>query len=210
MQARAAAAARDMQRRATLPVQDAGSRKQEGRRKQGTQETPWQSAKPAAAAKQEAPVFLPPEPLHHKSPSQQARQQASYGRMRPQLRRQDWQPPPQVKRSHQHRPPAAAAPKPKPSPNPNPKPSQKQPPPAASSMPPLADLLSLLRGTGAAGQAQPPKQDFNLGGMFEAFSPGDSGSESSADSILMMLLLMLLQKENADQGLLLALLYIMI
>ena len=90
MQQQAAAAARDMQRRATLPMPP-------------------------------KPQFRQPEPLHHRSPSQQARQAASYGRMQPQMRRQEWQAPPkptarpqpQPREAHHHRgqppPPAPAA-----------------------------------------------------------------------------------------------------
>ena len=165
MQQQAAAAARDMQRRATLPMppvrsQGSGFRVQEERR--------------------------PPEPLHHRSPSQQARQYASYGRMQPQMRRQEWQQPRNQGRGQpqqrQAKPPPPAPP----------------PPPAAASMPPLADLLGLLGGLGGLGGA--PKQE----------SPeSELGANGSMDSIMMILLLFLLQKENADQGLLLALMYIM-
>ncbi|MCL1952485.1 MAG: hypothetical protein FWF60_06615, partial [Oscillospiraceae bacterium] len=92
MQQQAAAAARDMQRRATLPMPPAGSQGSGGRG-QG-ERRPQEPARPQ---------FRPPEPLHHKSPSQQARQYASYGRMQPQLHRQEWQQPPAATKKAQPR-----------------------------------------------------------------------------------------------------------
>jgi hypothetical protein len=64
-------------------------------------------------------------------------------------------------------------------------------------MPPLADLFALFGGLGEA--EAPPQHGFDE----------VQGSEG-IDSLLMMVILLLLKKENADQGLLLALLYIMI
>jgi len=193
MQQQAAAAARDMQRRATLPM------------------PPRQMQAP--------PRFRQPEPLHHKSPSQQARQVASYGRMQPQMRRQEWQAPPQTAKRpqpqsqpretyHRREPPQySGQPHYQSDPRfrePSPPPP---PPPAASAMPPLAELLGMLDGLGSLGGAAHPKQE-SPESEFGAFESTEAG-QGSMDSIMILLLLFLLQKENADQGLLLALMYIM-
>ena len=71
-------------------------------------------------------------------------------------------------------------------------------------MPPLADLLGMLGGLGGLGGAASSKQEPG-----ESFEPGKGAESGGMDSIMMLLLLFLLQKENADQGLLLALMYIM-
>ncbi len=208
MQQQAASAARDMQRRATLPMpsqgsirnQEMGIRNQDAgyteKRQSGWDKRPafYDPPKPAAR----------PEPLHHKPPSQKARQNASYSRTQPPIHNQEWQQPkpaqqqrrqePQRNKDPHHRqqqPPRYQEPPP-PSP----------PPPPQNNMPPLGDILSLLSGFGAKAQ---PKQQSN------AFEPCESNdaAEGGMDSIMMILLLFLLQKENADQGLLMALMYIM-
>ena len=191
MQQQAAAAARDMQRRATLPMPPRQRQEARGPRQEESR-----------------PAYRQPEPLHHRSPSQQARQYASYGRMQPQLRRQEWQQPASRQaagerqqgrgqpRQHQAKPPPRHQEPPPPPP----------PPPAAASMPPLADLLGMLGGLGGFGGAAQKKE--NPESVFGAFAPQEGG-EGGMDSILMLLLLFLLQKESADQGLLLALMYIM-
>jgi len=208
MQQQAAAAARDMQRRATLPMppvrsQESGFRSQGERRQQ-------EAARPS---------FRQPEPLHHRSPSQQARQVASYGRMQPQMRRQEWQAPPKHQeardRSQFHQPQSRhrehSQYRSQPHYQENPRfrepPPPPPPPPAANAMPPFADLLRMLGGLGSLGGAASPKQE-SPESEFGAFESNEAG-QGSMDSIMMLLLLLLLQKENADQGLLLALMYIM-
>jgi len=197
MQQQAAAAARDMQRRATLPM------------------PPRQIQDPPR------PQFRQPEPLHHKSPSQQARQAASYGRMQPQMRRQEWQAPPQTAK----RPQPQSQPQPRETyhrhqrqpqrqnhyqedPRFREPPSPPPPPPAANTMPPLADLLGMLGGLGGLGGTAAQESPAAPESAFGDFAP-EAGKEGGMDSILMLLLLFLLQKESADQGLLLALMYIM-
>ena len=207
MQQQAAAAARDMQRRATLPMPPA--RNQElgpPHRAYGAAGTPDRRQEARSQRQEESrPQFRQPEPLHHKSPSQQARQYASYGRMQPQMRRQEWQPP----KAAQKPPPRPAPPRNKEPPRRQEAPQyQEPPPPPASPMPPLADLLGMLGGLGGLGGAASPKQEAASEDVFGAFAPGEGG-EGGMDSIMMLLLLFLLQKESADQGLLLALMYIM-
>ena len=203
MQQQAAAAARDMQRRATLPMQP--------------------TQRPEARGKRQDQQFRQPEPLHHKSPSQQARQAASYGRTQPQMRRQQWQQPvrnqdargkkQEQNRSqpkHREQPPYGGQSRHSGQPHYQNDPRFREPPPpppATNAMPPLADLLGMLGGLGGLGGAASPKQE-SPESAFGAFEPSEAG-QGGMDSIMVLLLLFLLQKENADQGLLLALMYIM-
>ena len=62
-------------------------------------------------------------------------------------------------------------------------------------MPGLAELFAMFGGMGGAGNHSAPCED--------------GGDEGGMDSILVILLMFLLKKESADQGLLLALMYIM-
>ena len=204
MQQQAAAAARDMQRRATLPM-------------------------PPRQTQDNRPSFRQSEPLHHKSPTQQARQAASYGRMQPQMRRQEWQAPPgnqgtRGKRSEPkpqfHQPQSRQRGQPQHRDQPqyqeDPRfrePPSPPPPPPTNAMPPLADLLGMLGGLGnlgGPGRFGDAAAQEGPAGPESVFGAGGEGNESGGmDSIMILLLLFLLQKENADQGLLLALMYIM-
>lgn len=210
------AAARDMQRRAALPRQE--SRQESGNREQGTgKRNSWG---PQQQFQFYAPPYSPPppppppprssfqqfQPLHHRRPSQQARQNASYGRIRPQMHdppQNIWQNPSphQSGTSHQR---SGFQQRRK---GPTKSRSVQEPPPSPPTMPPLSELFSMLGGLGglgslgSAGNAPEPPP------MQAAF---ESMSGDGMDAILMMVLLLLLRKENADQGLLLALMYIML
>ena len=213
MQEQAMAAAREMQRRATLPVPPAAPvavrppvPEQKRKRARVAWGTPQQPPPPEPSG------FV--QPLHHHRPSQQARQTASYGRIRPQANRQPpqngWQAPPRQhtqrfepprgakqNRQGQHCRPTQQSPPPK-----NRAYQETPPSPPATAMPPLSELFSMLGGfenMSGRGAPKPPET------AFESAPPGDD----SLDSILMMVLLLLLKKENANQGLMMALMYIM-
>ena len=210
MQEQAMAAAREMQRRATLPIpprQEADpfarggmDRNQGIRNSWGMPEQPpprpsFQQAHQHVKVSQHV-QSMPQQPLHHRTPSQQARQNASYGRIRPQIhdpppRKSNWQKPGRPQQQpHQHGPKSGNA-------------YREEP---AAAMPPLADIFSILGGLGGGAPESPPTQS-----AFEGIPSGDEGTPfEGVDSILMMVLLLLLRKENADQGLLLALMYIML
>gem|GEM_PF-2753581 len=211
------AAAREMQRRATLPAPPV--------QKQQRARAPW-SASHLPGSPQQSRTSSPPhksplppepprsdfQPLHHRRPSQQARQNASYGRIRPQEnrppppRQNGWQAPPHAKQhgpQRQQPPPSRQSPPPKnrahrEEPHPPPTP----PPPA---MPPFSELFSMLGGFGNMGGKGAPEPSPAGHTSFETAPLGDD----SLDSIMMMVLLLLLKKENADQGLMMALMYIM-
>ena len=234
------AAAREMQRRATLPIpprQESGGRKQDtgnqssgnyssGNYSSGNQSSgnrnSWdapprfQQARPPHAPQplpQPSYQHFQAQPLHHRMPSQQARQNASYGRSRPQMEyppqgHNSWQKPggtQQAQQFQRHDPNSRNAHREEPQ-NRN-----REAPPAG--MPPsspaaLSELFSLLGGLGGLGGGAPGPSPMQS--AFENVPPGGEGAAEGVDSILMMVLLLLLRKENADQGLLLALMYIML
>ena len=179
MQAQAAAEARDMQRRATLPVP---SREGSGKRQEAavppSRQTPQQ---PRRAANQ-----YRIRPQQQRQEAGDRKQEAGYTAFKP------YQPPKPE--------PPPPPPKPRQAPPPPPKPGP--PPPPAS--PPLSDLFRLfgnLGGGNAANQQAPPQA--------HTAPPGDAPAGDGMDSILPLLLMLLLKKENADQGLLMALMYIL-
>ena len=224
MQEQAMAAAREMQRRATLPAPPVAQANSSAEPNRQRASAPWGVPQQSRSSSLPHMPLPPPEsslpefqqfqsqPLHHHRPSQQARQNATYGRSRPQAarsphRQNEWQPPAHqhtrrfeqrgAKRNQQPRqPPRQSPPKCK---------TYHEPPPSASPpppMPPLSELFSMLGGFGNMGGTGAPKSQPDA---FETAQPGDE----SMDSILTMVLLLLLRKENADQGLMMALMYIM-
>ncbi|MDR2647937.1 MAG: hypothetical protein LBB67_07440 [Oscillospiraceae bacterium] len=99
---------------------------------------------------------------------------------------------------------------PKPDPEiPKPKPPRPQEPkfdPPRQSMPDLASLL----GAFAAPQ-KPPRGAApgpSVGKMFDSINQS-APTEEGIDSLMLMMVMLMLKQENADQGLLLALMYIM-
>ena len=215
------AAARDMQRRATLPT----PRREPAQSRRPTK-TPWGMGAAGAPPPRGAGPFDPAAELHHSKPSQQARQNASYGRIRPQggAPRPQRPPPQEQKPWNAHRPPNAQKPgngqRPQNEPRQTTRGSQHQrgapdqrsgpqrqdqrrAPNTAGGfgMPPISELFAMFGNMGggpSAPEPPPPMPEF------------DTVADESMDFVLMMALLLLLKKENADQGLLLALMYIIL
>ncbi|MDR1927446.1 MAG: hypothetical protein LBQ33_02260 [Oscillospiraceae bacterium] len=181
MQQQAIATAREMQRRATLPPP-----------------MPQQQA----AGRQ--PYFSQPKPsgkpqgMHHQVPSQQARQRACYGRTQSGgsgSRQDPWQRPQpgwENRRQCNSGQPGGQN-----------RQQKREAPPSMPSMPQLFELFGKLGG-GAAQEKSDPIRD-----AFSHMGSGSAPTEESMDSMLIMMLLLMLRQENADQGLLLALMYIM-
>lgn len=182
-QERAIHAAREMQRRATLPVPPKPQQKQ------------FQPPPPPPRFQQPKYQYTPPTPptpppppqrpecIRHPCPGQQARRDASYDRTQPPIRR--------------HSGNERAGPPP--------------PPPKQTAQPNMADIFKLFSGLGGSGGSQNDNNAAKgtpLGDFFADKSEGEGVSEGM-DSLLIMVMLLLLRQENADQGLLLALMYIM-
>ncbi|MDR3313213.1 MAG: hypothetical protein LBS96_02005 [Oscillospiraceae bacterium] len=168
-QARAIDAARDMQRRATLP---APPRQAAPPQRPPQQFPPQQHGRPESHR---------PDGLHHPCPGQQARYNASYGRTQPPIRRQQYAPPPPKQAPHTN---------------------------AGQKAQPIGDLFRLFGGLGGNAKPGAAAGASPLGDFFAGKQEGEE-AEEGMDSLLIMVLLLLLKQESADQGLLLALMYIM-
>ncbi|MCL2107066.1 MAG: hypothetical protein FWH26_08440 [Oscillospiraceae bacterium] len=200
LQEQAVMAAREMQRRAALPLDTPKKQQTAAAQRQKPQ---GERQKSAAAPKSHARAV---DGLHHACPSQQARHQASYGRTQPPLRNQEsgfaWREADTgagataggpAKRNQ------AAQSQNRQKANEN---RQSAPPPM---IPDMLRILGQLGGT-ASKTAKPPNEPAS--GIFSAL-PEAEPSEAGMDLLLVIMMLLMLQQENADQGLLLALMYIM-
>jgi len=186
LQEQAVAAARDMQRRATLPVPRQAAAQAAGDRRQGAGEQPWfRQAPPQPKPSPKQPPRRPegmhhprPEGMHHPRPGRR-KEPPGYTPFKP------------------------VAPPPPPPPPPE---ASHTPPPSGIPSPPLSQLFQLFGnlGGGATGKQEPHASQEP-----PASAPGEPPQGDGMDSILTLLLLFLLKKENADQGLLMALMYIL-
>jgi len=121
--------------------------------------------------------------MHHKTPNRKPKFRAQGSGQ------QQWQEPARnCKRQRYYQPPP-------PEPPPPPPPS----PPPPSPAPGLSELFTLFGGMGG-GSNTPPQNCESCEGK---------DGDGSMDSVLVILLMFLLQKEKADQGLMMALMYIM-
>jgi len=128
--------------------------------------------------------------IHHKTPN---RNQGPRFRAQGNVQQAQWQQPSKhrnCKRQSYYQPPQPPPPEPPPPPSP-----PVQTPPFA---PGLSELFTLFGGMGG-GNKTPPHNCESC----------DSADGGSMDSVLVILLMFLLQKEKADQGLMMALMYIM-